>query len=57
VLTRLWAAAVAARYDEIVALIETVRTVDPLMAARLGEKAEVFDYEGLRRLLANTRWG
>jgi hypothetical protein len=45
VLDRLWEAVVAARYDEIVALIEIIRTIDPQVAARLGQKAELFDYD------------
>jgi FixJ family two-component response regulator len=52
VLDRLWEAVVAARYDEIVALIEIIRTIDPQVAARLGQKAELFDYDGLRSLLS-----
>jgi PAS domain S-box-containing protein len=52
VLDRLWEAVVAARYDEIVALIETIRTLNPQLAARLGQKAELFDYDGLRSLLS-----
>jgi CheY-like chemotaxis protein len=51
-LDSLWEAVVAARYDEIVALIETIRVIDPQVATRLGEKAEIFDYDGLRRLLS-----
>jgi PAS domain S-box-containing protein len=52
VLDSLWEAVVAARYDEIVALIETIRTIDPQVATRLGQKAALFDYNGLRRLLS-----
>ena len=51
VLDRLWEAVVAARYDEIMTLIETIRTSDPQIASRLAQKAESFDYDGLRRLL------
>jgi two-component system, cell cycle sensor histidine kinase and response regulator CckA len=52
VLDRLWEAVIAARYDEIVALIETIRPLDPLVASRLAQKTEIFDYDGLRRLLS-----
>jgi len=51
-LDRLWEAVTAARYDEIVALIETIRGIDPQVATRLGQKAEIFDYDGLRQLLS-----
>jgi CheY-like chemotaxis protein len=51
-LDRLRAAVIAARYDEIIALIETIRTIDPQVASRLGHMVEVFDYNGLRRLLS-----
>jgi len=51
VLARLWKAVVAARYDEVVALIESIRTGDPELATRLRQKADIFDYDGLRRLL------
>jgi len=50
-LDRLWQAAVAARYDEVIALIETLGAIDPPRAARLRERAQSFDYDGLRRLL------
>jgi CheY-like chemotaxis protein len=51
-LDRLWEAVIAARYDEIVTLIETIRTMDPQVASRLGQMVEAFDYNGLRRLLS-----
>jgi hypothetical protein len=41
---------VAARHGEIVALIETIRALDPQVASRFAQKAEVLDYDGLRRL-------
>jgi CheY-like chemotaxis protein len=51
-LDKLWEAVIAARYEEIVALIETIRAMNPQLATRLGQKVDCFDYDGLRRLLS-----
>lgn len=52
ILDRFWEAVIAARYGEMVAIIETIRALNPDLAAWLGQKAERFDYDGLRRLLS-----
>ena len=52
VLDRLRQAVIAARYDEIVDLIETViRSKDPNLATELRRMVDAFDYDGLRDLL------
>ena len=51
VLSELRRAVVAARYDELVELVETLRTTQPELAAGLRRMADVFDYDGLRDLL------
>jgi hypothetical protein len=51
VLNRLRQAAIAARYDEIIELIETLRITAPNTAAQLRRMADVFDYDGIRETL------
>jgi PAS domain S-box-containing protein len=51
VLNRLRQAVIAARYDEIVETIETIRVADPNTATKLRQMADVFDYDGMRALL------
>ncbi len=51
VLGKLRRAVVAARYDEIVDLIETIRITDPNIAAELRRMADLFDYDGMQNLL------
>ena len=51
VLGKLRRAVTAARYDEIVELIETIRMTEPDVAAGLRRMADLFDYDGLRSLL------
>jgi two-component system cell cycle sensor histidine kinase/response regulator CckA len=50
-LGKLGKALVAARYDEIVELIETIRTDDPQAATALRKMADLYDYDGLRVIL------
>ncbi|MDP3180034.1 MAG: PAS domain S-box protein, partial [Spirochaetaceae bacterium] len=45
---KLGKALIAARYDEIVDLIESIRTDDPSTATELRKMADEFDYDGLR---------
>ena len=45
-------AVIAARYDEIVTLVENIRTTDPLVATQLRNLVDRFDYDGLRALLS-----
>ena len=40
-----------ARYDEIVGLVETIRATEPELASSLRQRADLFDYDGLRNLL------
>jgi CheY-like chemotaxis protein len=51
VLGKLREAAIAARYDQIVELVETLRITQPDVAARLRPMADRFDYDGMRDLL------
>jgi signal transduction histidine kinase/CheY-like chemotaxis protein len=51
VLGRLRKAVIAARYDEIVELIETIRITNPNVATGLRRMADLFDYDGMRDLL------
>ena len=48
VLERLRQAVIAARYEEIVALVETIRLTEPAVATLLRRMADLFDYDGLR---------
>ena len=54
-LRRLRQAVVAARYDEIVKLSETIRMTEPDLAAGLRRMADLFDYDGLRDLLGQAK--
>jgi Response regulator containing CheY-like receiver domain and AraC-type DNA-binding domain len=56
VLNRLRQAVLAARYDEIIELLETVRIADANLAAELRRMADVFDYDGMRALLNPRSW-
>jgi len=51
VLDKLRKAVVAARYDEIVALLDALEIAHPAVAAGLRRMADVFDYAGIRNLL------
>ena len=51
VLQGLCKAVLAARYDEIVELVESIRSAQPELAATLRRLAERFDYDGIKRLL------
>ena len=51
VLGELRKAAAAARYDDIVKIVETIRITEPHVATRLRRMAEIFDYDGIRDLL------
>ena len=55
VLAKLRKAVTAARYDEIVELIETVQTTAPGVAAGLRRMLDLFDYDGLRDLLSRGK--
>jgi PAS domain S-box-containing protein len=57
ILDRLLKAVIAARYDEIVELIETIRITDPEMANGLRRMADLFDYDGMRNLLGKREEG
>jgi PAS domain S-box-containing protein len=50
-LDRLGKAVIAARYDEIVGLVETIRVAQPDLAKGLRRMADLYDYDGLRSLL------
>jgi signal transduction histidine kinase/ActR/RegA family two-component response regulator len=54
-LCKLRTAVIAARYDEIVEVIETIRTTEPGVATGLGLLADRFDYDGLRSVLGDSR--
>ena len=47
VLGKLRRAVTAARYDEIVELVETIRITEPNVAAGLRRMADLFDYDGM----------
>jgi two-component system cell cycle sensor histidine kinase/response regulator CckA len=51
VLGKLRQAVIAGRYDDLVELIETIRTKEPGMARGLRRMADLFDSDGLRELL------
>ncbi|MBN2037965.1 MAG: response regulator, partial [Chitinispirillaceae bacterium] len=51
VLGKLRKAVIAARYDEVIDLIETIRITDPNVATALRQMADLFDYGGIRDLL------
>jgi PAS domain S-box-containing protein len=50
-LEKLRQAVIAARYDEIIEIVGTIRLTQPDMATGLGRMAERYDYVGLRDLL------
>jgi PAS domain S-box-containing protein len=52
VVGKLRKAVIAARYDEIVGLVETIRITEPDVSTELRQKADLFDYDGLRDLLS-----
>jgi hypothetical protein len=51
-LDRLRKAVIAARYDEIVGLIDMVRITQPDVAEGLNRMANLFDYDGMRDILS-----
>jgi PAS domain S-box-containing protein len=51
ILHRLRRAVAAARYNEIVEIVETIRITKPDVATRLWRMVEIFDYDGVRDLL------
>lgn len=51
VVTKLRRAVIAARYDEMVEIVEVLRITDPNLATKLRRMADAFDYDGLRGLL------
>jgi len=51
VLGELRKAVAAARYDDIVEIVETIRITEPDVATGLRRMAEIFDYDGIRDLL------
>jgi CheY-like chemotaxis protein len=54
-LGKLRKAVIAARYDEIGELLETIRITQPDVAAGLRRMADLFDYDGLRVLLGQGK--
>jgi FixJ family two-component response regulator len=51
ILTSLRKAVAAARYGEIIEIIEIIRITKPDVATRLRRMAEIFDYDGVQELL------
>jgi two-component system, cell cycle sensor histidine kinase and response regulator CckA len=51
VMGELCSAVAAARYDDIVEIVETIRITEPAVATELRRLAEIFDYDGIRALL------
>jgi len=51
VLAKLRKAVIAARYNEIIKIIETVRTTEPSLATELLRMADLFDYDRIRHFL------
>ena len=54
-LDKLRKAVIGARYDEIVALVETIRTTQPELAAGIRRMVDLFDYVGLRNILREEK--
>jgi PAS domain S-box-containing protein len=54
-LGKLRMAVIAARYDEIVELVEAIRGTQPAVATGLRRMADLFDYDGLRDLLSRAK--
>jgi two-component system, cell cycle sensor histidine kinase and response regulator CckA len=52
IVSKLRAAVIAARYDEILELVESIRPAHPDLSARLRRMAVDFDYEGMQALLS-----
>ena len=50
ILARLRTAVTAARYNDIVELIETIRATEPDLAIQLRRMVEAFDYDTMRAL-------
>jgi CheY-like chemotaxis protein len=55
ILGKLGEAVIAARYGEVVEIVETIRTTHPDLAARLRRMADDFDYDGMRGLLSQRK--
>jgi DNA-binding NarL/FixJ family response regulator len=55
VLGKLRKAVVAARYDEIIELIETIRITEPAVANGLRPMADLFEYDRMRDLLNEAK--
>jgi two-component system cell cycle sensor histidine kinase/response regulator CckA len=55
VLNKLRKAVIAARYDEILDLVETIRITEPDVAVGLRRMADLFDYDRMRALLSEGR--
>jgi hypothetical protein len=55
VLGKLRKAVVAARYDEIIELIETIRITEPAVANGLRPMADLFEYDRMRDLLNQAK--
>jgi CheY-like chemotaxis protein len=55
ILGKLRKAVIAARYDEVIDLIETIRITDPNVAIVLRRMADLFDYDGIRDLLSREK--
>jgi YesN/AraC family two-component response regulator len=51
ILASLRKAVAAQRYDEIVAIVETIRITEPDVATRLRRMTDIFDYDGVQDLL------
>ena len=51
VLGRLRTAVIAARDDEIIEIVETIRDTEPDVATGLRRMADIFDYDGMRDIL------
>ena len=51
VVAKLRTAVVAARYNELLKIIEIVRTTEPNLATALLKMADLFDYDGMRHFL------
>ena len=51
VLGKLQKAVIAARYDEIIEIVEVIRIAEPEVATGLRRMADRFDYDGMRDLL------
>jgi len=53
-LRKLQVAVVAVRYDDVVAIIEALRTTEPDVATGLRRMADLYDYDGMRSLLSQA---